>query len=70
MRTGETRVREILAALKPLGAEYPGSKSRVRGALGVGEFKRLARRVWPEVTREPLLSMSDLGRVHTIKTRS
>jgi hypothetical protein len=25
----------------------PGSKSRERGALGVGAFKRLARRVWP-----------------------
>ena len=25
----------------------PGSKARARGALGVGEFKRLARRVWP-----------------------
>lgn len=27
----------------------PGSKSRARGALGVREFKRIARRVWPEV---------------------
>jgi hypothetical protein len=27
----------------------PGSKARERGALGVTEFKRLARRVWPEV---------------------
>jgi hypothetical protein len=26
----------------------PGSKARERGALGVSEFKRLARRVWPE----------------------
>jgi hypothetical protein len=26
----------------------PGSKSRDRGALGVSEFKRMARRVWPE----------------------
>jgi len=26
----------------------PGSKARARGALGVREFKRLARRVWPE----------------------
>jgi hypothetical protein len=25
----------------------PGSKARSRGALGVREFKRLARRVWP-----------------------
>jgi hypothetical protein len=25
----------------------PGSKSRDRGALGVSEFKRMARRVWP-----------------------
>jgi hypothetical protein len=25
----------------------PGSKARARGALGVREFKRLARRVWP-----------------------
>jgi hypothetical protein len=27
----------------------PGSRARERGALGVPEFKRLARRVWPEV---------------------
>lgn len=26
---------------------HPGSKSRERGALGVSEFKRLARRIWP-----------------------
>jgi hypothetical protein len=26
----------------------PGSKARERGALGVAEFKRVARRVWPE----------------------
>jgi hypothetical protein len=26
----------------------PGSKARERGALGVPEFKRLARRIWPE----------------------
>jgi hypothetical protein len=26
----------------------PASKSRERGALGVAEFKRVARRVWPE----------------------
>ena len=26
----------------------PGSKARERGALGVAEFKRIARRVWPE----------------------
>jgi hypothetical protein len=32
---------------KPLAV--PGSKARERGALGVPEFKRLARRVWPEV---------------------
>ena len=25
----------------------PGSKARARGALGVREFKRIARRVWP-----------------------
>jgi hypothetical protein len=25
----------------------PGSKARERGALGVSDFKRLARRVWP-----------------------
>lgn len=25
----------------------PGSKSRDRGALGVGQFKRLAKRIWP-----------------------
>jgi hypothetical protein len=25
-----------------------GSKSRDRGALGVSEFKRMARRVWPQ----------------------
>jgi hypothetical protein len=27
--------------------ERPGSRSRERGALGVSEFKRVARRVWP-----------------------
>jgi hypothetical protein len=27
----------------------PGSKARERGALGVSEFKRIARRIWPEV---------------------
>lgn len=27
----------------------PGSKARARGALRMNEFKRLARRVWPEV---------------------
>lgn len=27
----------------------PGSKARERGALGVAEFKQIARRVWPEV---------------------
>jgi hypothetical protein len=27
---------------------FPGSKARERGALGVREFKRLARRIWPE----------------------
>ena len=26
----------------------PGSKARERGALGVAEFKQIARRVWPE----------------------
>ena len=26
----------------------PGSKSRDRGALGVSEFKRMDRRVWPQ----------------------
>ena len=26
----------------------PGSKSRDRGALGVSEFKRMARKVWPQ----------------------
>jgi hypothetical protein len=25
----------------------PGSKARARGALGVADFKRIARRVWP-----------------------
>ena len=25
----------------------PGSKSRARGALGVQEFKRIAKRIWP-----------------------
>lgn len=25
----------------------PGSKARARGALGVPEFKRIARRIWP-----------------------
>jgi len=27
----------------------PGSKARERGALGVSEFKQIARRAWPEV---------------------
>lgn len=27
----------------------PGSKARERGALGVSEFKRIARRIWPKV---------------------
>lgn len=27
---------------------FPGSKSRDRGALGVSEFKRMARKVWPQ----------------------
>jgi len=27
---------------------HPGSKSRERGALSVTEFKRIARRIWPE----------------------
>lgn len=27
----------------------PGSKARARGALRTNEFKRLARRIWPEV---------------------
>ena len=27
--------------------DVPGSKARARGALGVPEFKRIARRVWP-----------------------
>jgi hypothetical protein len=26
----------------------PGSKARARGALGVGEFKRVARKIWPK----------------------
>lgn len=26
----------------------PGSKARDRGALGVPEFKRLAKKVWPK----------------------
>lgn len=26
----------------------PGSKSRDPGALGVSEFKHMARRVWPQ----------------------
>lgn len=29
----------------------PGSKSRERGALGVSEFKRIARRIWPQEQR-------------------
>ena len=29
----------------------PGSKSRERGALGVAEFKRMARRIWPHEQR-------------------
>ncbi len=36
-----TAVAELLAV--------PGSKARERGALGVAEFKRLARRAWPEL---------------------
>jgi hypothetical protein len=31
----------------------PGSKARARGALGVREFKRLARPVWPPDSDEP-----------------
>jgi len=31
----------------------PGSKARARGALGVAEFKRLARKVWPEHPMRP-----------------
>lgn len=27
--------------------KHPGSKSRDRGVLGVSEFKRLAKRIWP-----------------------
>jgi len=27
--------------------DRPGSKARERGALGVSEFKRLARKIWP-----------------------
>jgi hypothetical protein len=27
----------------------PGSKARERGALGVREFRRLARQIWPRV---------------------
>lgn len=43
--------REIWEA--PIGAvrerlAVPGSKARTRGALGVREFKRLARQVWPK----------------------
>jgi hypothetical protein len=30
----------------------PGSKARERGALGVREFKRLARRIWPQSSAE------------------
>lgn len=39
----------------------PGSKSRDRGALGVPEFKRLAKRVWP-VDRDATSSAAGSGR--------
>ena len=28
--------------------DHPGSKSRERGALGVSEFKKLGKRIWPQ----------------------
>lgn len=31
----------------------PGSKARERGALGMAEFIRMARRIWPEQTGRP-----------------
>jgi predicted secreted protein len=43
-------LREIWEAPYPAVVERldrPGSKARERGALGVAEFKRLARRIWP-----------------------
>lgn len=43
-------LREIWEAPYPAVVERldrPGSKARERGALGVSEFKRLARRIWP-----------------------
>ena len=30
----------------------PGSKSRDRGALGVREFKKLAKQIWPKPAEE------------------
>ena len=41
------RVREILAAVKPLAAEFYRLSGKPLGALGVSEFKRVARLVWP-----------------------
>lgn len=38
------RVRAILAAVKPLAAEYYQLTSK---PLGVSEFKRMAVKVWP-----------------------
>ncbi len=43
-------LREIWEAPYPAVVERldrPGSKARERGALGVAEFKRMARRIWP-----------------------
>jgi len=40
----------------------PGSKARERGALGVSEFKRFARRVWPEETTVRLPRRGRLAR--------
>lgn len=38
---------EAPIALVEARLALPGSKARARGALGVPEFKKLARRVWP-----------------------
>jgi hypothetical protein len=50
MDNASLELREIWEAPYPAVAErlaMPGSKARERGALGVSEFKKLAKRVWP-----------------------
>ena len=35
--------------------DVPGSKARERGSLGVSDFRRMARKIWPApAAREPL----------------